>query len=469
MRLNPGLCASVLLAGAVAPTAHAQTGKWVDGELLVLVETTPSTGRTLYRIDPETGDGEPLLTNMGAGGLAGHIVYDSFRSVLLVNRSLPPDDPADIKLWFVDYDGTSTAVPGLKELRALATAGDGRVFFQRNAVAGSPDHIEYLDANDQISKLKDATGVSDLDFEVEHLLYDLPGNALIATTSFGSPNSCSATGASVFRIPLSADGSQVAAGEVIPCIKTGGSSDGIVSLDPLQGGKVLLTLTNGSSPAAKLLGMDPLTLSLSPFADPDEGNLDGGVWCPRIAATVVLDDATNVLRKFSSGGGGQGSILVTDVPVGDAKAGFAPEDKLWDIEVLGPGCEGLALPYGSGLAGNGGIQPCIRVSGCPDIGETFAVLIDGVNGGAIGLLFVGLEGGATPFKGGTFLLGSVDFIVPCIVPGPLGVAGAGNMAIPASLADPLLLGIDLYLQCGYLDAAAVKGVSLTNGLRIQAG
>ncbi len=470
MKLAQTLGATVLLAAALAPAARTQSSPWVDGELLVLVDSTPSTGRTLFRIDPETGAGAPFLVNLGGDGGAGHIAYDSYRGGLLVNQSLPPDAPSDIKLWFVAHDKTATALAGLTEsLRALATAGDGRVFFQRDTGAGSPARIEYLDKNDQVGTLLDATGAADLDFAVEHLLYDVPGNALIATTSSGSPTSCSAAGASVFRIPLSADGSQVAAGEIVPCIKTGGLGDAIVSLDPLPGGQVLITLAGSSSPDAKLLSLDPATLALSPFADPDQGDIDGGVWCARIAASVILDDAANVLRTFSAGGGGQGSLLVTTVPVGDAKSGVSPADRLWDIEVLGPGCEGLALPYGSGLAGNGGIQPCVRVSGCPDIGDTFTVSIDDVNGGAIGLIFVGFTSGAKPFKGGTFRVGAVAAQIPVTVGGAPGDAGAGSLALPAMLTDPILSGVNICMQAGFSDGFAVKGVSLSNGVQFQGG
>jgi hypothetical protein len=55
-------------------------------------------------------------------------------------------------------------------------------------------------------------------------------------------------------------------------------------------------------------------------------------------------------------------------------------------------------------------------------------------------------------------------------PAYLGVAGAGAFTLPASLPSiPALSGTSLYLQAGFGDAAAAKGVSLTQGLEMAIG
>jgi hypothetical protein len=157
------------------------------------------------------------------------------------------------------------------------------------------------------------------------------------------------------------------------------------------------------------------------------------------------------------------------VPVSGSSSGTGPGNLIFEVNLGGPGCAGLILPYGDGLAGKGGLVPVLGGAGCPDIGDGFAITIDHVVGGASGALFVGLQPASAPFKGGTFLVGSVLLQLPLAVGGTLGQAGAGFLSVPASLLNPALIGVDIYLQAGFQDAAAVKGVSLSNGLRVQAG
>jgi hypothetical protein len=56
------------------------------------------------------------------------------------------------------------------------------------------------------------------------------------------------------------------------------------------------------------------------------------------------------------------------------------------------------------------------------------------------------------------------------VGGAAGAPGAGSLSLPALLpATPSLSGLSLWLQAGFGDAAAVKGVSLTQGLQMAIG
>lgn len=54
--------------------------------------------------------------------------------------------------------------------------------------------------------------------------------------------------------------------------------------------------------------------------------------------------------------------------------------------------------------------------------------------------------------------------------GPAGTAGAGALSLPAQLSpNPGSVGLSLYLQAGFLDSAAVQGVSFTQGLELEIG
>ncbi len=120
------------------------------------------------------------------------------------------------------------------------------------------------------------------------------------------------------------------------------------------------------------------------------------------------------------------------------------------------------VPYGSGLAGTGGLVPRLTSAGCPSPGLITQLLIDGGLAGAPGCLVVGIAPGAVPYGGGTLLvLGALFEIIHTLDP-----AGEATLllAVPP---DPALKGVSIYLQSGYLDPGAPVGVSLTGGLRME--
>jgi len=472
---------SLLLAVALAPAATAQTGPWTDGEILVRSQVQLTGQSAIFRVIPESGATALLTTTQYWGGWAGLLVFDSYRGGVLSNMSMAPDNPQVYRLWLVSHDGTSTAMPGFTgSLKALATAGDGRVFFIRYMGSGQgPMTIEYFDANNVIQTLKQSDGVTPFQADVEHLLYDAPSNALIGSSSAGwAATSCSVpAGGSLYRIPLSADGLRVDAPMTCTSVPTTLLYAGeIMGLDHLPNGNVLVTTASGwnGSPQDRLLSLNPVTLALASWAMPLQYDVNGGIWSARLGKAIVHAHSgsawwePNGLRAFSAGQNNYGTHIPTSLPlpIGD---GYSPVESMAEVDVNGPACDGFQIPYGAGLAGNGGFVPLLGAIGCPDIGEIFTLSINAVVGAAPGILFVGLAPGAVPFKGGTFHLASVLLQFPITVGGTPGVANAGSLGLPALLSDPILAGVSIYLQAGFLDGAAIQGVSLTNGLRLQGG
>ncbi|HTE06031.1 MAG TPA: hypothetical protein VK824_07535, partial [Planctomycetota bacterium] len=203
------LAATLLLSSMLlTPAAPAQTGAWTDGEFLVLASVAGQT--SIVRVVPETGASAVLVVPQAIAGGISVLAFDPFRGGLLANASFAPDNPSLHRLWLIAHDGSHVALPGLTgALRALCSAGDGRIFFMHNTGLG-PKVIEYLDASDQLRTLKAADGVTPFTIEVEHLLYHAPTNALIgSSTSYLSTTDCSSAGSSLYRIPLSADGLKV--------------------------------------------------------------------------------------------------------------------------------------------------------------------------------------------------------------------------------------------------------------------
>ena len=459
--------AALTILSSLPGRAAAQTGPWTDGELLVQSQL-PAGASAISRVIPETGASAVLSTVQYWGGPPGSSAFDSFRGGFLANVSMPPDNPFSYRLWLFLHDGTATAMPGFSgSLRALASAGDGRVFFIRHASPSQgPQTIEYFDAANVLRTLKQGDGVTPFGIEVDRLLYHAPSNALIGASShFWSATNCSASGsASLYRIPLSADGLRVDG--AVSCTSVdapflvGGDPAG---LDTMPDGHILVTTASTNFPAVNaMLSLDPVTLAFTAWAEPDQGIVKGGVWSARLGKAVIQVAGpvnTSELRTFTGGQSGPGSLLAT-APLGVANG-------LLEVDTNGPACEGLQIPYGAGLQGNSGFVPLLGAVGCPDIGEVFTLSINAVVGGAHGILLVGLAPGASPFKGGTLLLGSLVAQFPIALGGAPGVAGAGFLALPAILPSPALVGVNLYLQAGFADVAAVHDISLTNGLRLQ--
>ncbi len=473
------LTSVALLAGALLASAlpsAAQTGPWTDGEILLRSSIEATGERAIFRIVPETGATAVLTTTQYWAGWSGAMVFDSWRGGLLCNMSMPPDGTFTYRLWLVSHDGTSVAMPGFDgNLKALATAGDGRVFFIRyTGATQGPKPIEYFDANDVIQTLKQADGVTPFEADVEHLLYDAASNALIGCSSDQwTLTHCEPTGNSLYRIPLSPDGLSVDGAMTCVSVPTSLIYGDLMSLDHLPDGNVLVATASAFLGAPHgLLSVNPFTLAVGTWASPQQYDVNGGVWSARIGRAIVHAKSGSAwwepsgLRTFGPGQTNYGTYISTSLtlPVGD---GYSPNEIVSEVDLNGPACGGFQIPYGAGLAGSGGFVPLLGAIGCPDIGEVFTLSLTAVVGGASGILFVGLAPGALPFKGGTFHLASALAQVPVAVGGAPGVANAGSLALPAALSDPILSGVSLYLQAGFADGAAVQGVSLTSGLHLQ--
>lgn len=454
-------CSSLLLPAA------AQTGPWVDGDLIIHTGIDGGFGSALRRINPDTGAGATLVPYLGiaGGGNTGRVAFDPYRGGLLASFNMQPDPYWLGKLWLIDSNGAATSLGFAQEdLAALAPVGDGRVYFQRRA--NNPGQkIEWLDASNVAHVLMQPDGVTPVSAWVEQMVYWPAGNALLATVS--SQYGCGA-GVSVRKLPLSADGTRLAG--PVTCA-TGGSQYALLAkgIDVLPGGNFLVTTDNGSYFWDQLLVLNPWTMTLGTWAKAFVVDIDGGCWSARRGQAVIVDDGGNQLLGFDAGDDGTGDPIPTNVSVSNFTSGHGLGETVYEIKLLPAGCAGLLLPYGAGLAGKDGFVPALGGAGCPDIGQGWALTVDRVVGGASGVLFAGLSQAALPFKGGTFLVGSVVLQLPIAVGGTPGQANAGFLSLPAALVDPVLVGLDLYLQAGFSDAGAVKGVSLSNGLRVQAG
>jgi hypothetical protein len=125
-------------------------------------------------------------------------------------------------------------------------------------------------------------------------------------------------------------------------------------------------------------------------------------------------------------------------------------------------------PFGSAVAGSGGIEPTLAPAGCPRLGMPFTLQVAGALGGAPGVLIGGTTRVDQPFRGGVlypdpfFLL---HFHVAGGVPGTPGDGSAAFLLpVPSS---PSLLGARFFMQALYADPGAPQGFAFTAGLGVM--
>ncbi len=126
------------------------------------------------------------------------------------------------------------------------------------------------------------------------------------------------------------------------------------------------------------------------------------------------------------------------------------------------GCAPALATFGSGCTGTGGFVPRLAVTGCPHGSGTIALKIDRGLGGSSALLFLGLGAASTPVGGGcTFLVSQLFPVAPTFTLSGSG-AGAGGIAIPATL-PPSVPVLKVFLQAFVIDPANPIGGAGTNG------
>lgn len=127
------------------------------------------------------------------------------------------------------------------------------------------------------------------------------------------------------------------------------------------------------------------------------------------------------------------------------------------------------VPYGSGLAGAGGYVPDLAGFGGRGNGDAgYAVEITAGVGFAPGLLLIAGGQASFPLFGG---IGLVDFgllltAMPLLLGGRYGVPGDGELAFDGVDVTEVV-DVSVYLQVLLIDAAAPKGISMTNGLELM--
>lgn len=141
--------------------------------------------------------------------------------------------------------------------------------------------------------------------------------------------------------------------------------------------------------------------------------------------------------------------------------GFFYGFTFFDLSVDNIGIAPLAPAWsdeGFALAGVSG-EPLLAGEGTLLAGTANAIALSGAAPSAAAGLFLGTAGQPTPFKGGTLVP------VPFLGPFTVVTSPAGGFTLPFVMPAGVPAGTELWLQFAIADAAAVKGVALSNALK----
>lgn len=232
---------------------------------------------------------------------------------------------------------------------------------------------------------------------------------------------------------------------------------------------VVLTDSMGSSTL-----VNGFTFTANPAPDialvtPDKGGVAGGtlvtITGPSMVGVTdvqfggvsgteldVLDAGTLEVRTPASAG--PGSVDVTAFGNGSDTivSGFSYTVP-GSFTVIGPGHPGF-LGLTPNLSGSGDLIPG---------GAGFTLTTSSIAPSAAGVLFISLAQASVPFKGGTL------YTVPILFSLPIQATFLGVVQIPVALDPGFPSGVEIFVQQAFADAAASKGASLSNGLKITIG
>lgn len=453
-----------LLAGALGSLELGAAAQgFCDGDLILANWNVQQQRWALLRANPETGTTSVLVDNVNPN-VFGALAYDSHRGKVVANYGFF-DLPLGGAFQLVQIDAAGIVSPlGVQDsLHGIAPAGDGRIFFQSGTVG--LNHVRYLDASNQQHVLLDAQSGLPYEHFYYFAIYDPSSNALITS----GPNvgaSCGPGDIRFTRLQLTPDGTAVSGSTCTSYDMP--SNEASNGFDRLPNGAIITSASHAFIGTEALLELNPLTLAKTVWANPAPISFLGVLWSQRLGRVVLADNGNQALKTFTQLQGGAGQTLALDVPFSAPGMGIGWFQTVIDVNVFGPGCGGLAETFGSGSLGTGGFVPQLTATACPRLGANLPLSLTNALGGSVAIFAYGIVNPSLPLFGGTLYVNALGSS-PAFLSGPAGQAGAGqankSFGIPN---NPSLLGLPIYLQAAAIDAAAIGGISLSNGLEVRA-
>ena len=363
--------AAALLA---SPLATAGAGSFVADELYLVSSGVPNPagspafGSGVLHIDPLTGASDVVaMLPLGLWGPAAFLdhrsaTYDPARDRIVIHLVTTSD------LVTVRADGSHALIDVAWDAVPfrLAPDGQGRIFMSSGTKLG------YLDAQDMVHDLLDVDGITPLTFpeinSTRAMIFDAASNSLIVAAALPAFQT------TFYRFPLSADRTQAVAPPVKVVHDLAPSTSEIVEgLSRGPEGTIFIGVdvnSNGNQPLLQLL--EPQTLAVSIFSTCNysfTAAQTGGTWSSLLGKGLAADHSNQVVRMWSEGQGGAGTVLATGTGVGDSVRLLAIGETVAGTDV--------SVPTPGDLDGDGDVDgadlglllgawgPCADCAACP--------------------------------------------------------------------------------------------------------
>jgi hypothetical protein len=340
MRRTLALLGSAVLVPGLAAAFES-------GDLYLLSRALPSVGEGILRIDPASGATSLLVD--APSNLRPSLSYDPFRDRLLFVEMVATG------VRTADEAGALATLPtaGTGPMQ-VAARGDGIVYLWFGPGTAPPAlaaGFGYLDASNALHDLLNASGTARFTFtsSFQDMLYDPGTNSLLCFSGvpFGPCPTASQTCA--VRIPLTADGTQVAGALSFVQVDVSASAESVDGSSRIPGGDVLVVVdTNSNDREPRMQRLDPAAMTFTAFASngPYTGAAatDTGGWHAGLGRALVLDTFADTLRSFGSGEVGGGTTFATGV----SSTGSGEDARLLQIP-SGPAVPALPLWGAAGI------------------------------------------------------------------------------------------------------------------------
>ncbi len=433
----------------------------------------------ILRIDPVSGQADAILGPVGGGANSGvSLAYDPYRDRLITSAAL---DGVNKAVYFVDAAGAAEEAVGFssQSVSNFAPTGDGRIYL--TVQFGLAADIQYIDATGAVQQLMDASGSSAFQLsasigngaDFDGMIYEPGTNALFIATSATTIPCGSSDLINVYRVPLSADGSQVSGS--VQCAE--------YDIDPTSSSEVpegwsrgplgdlfLVVDTNSNAQQSRMLRVDPATLNITSYASNGSylgaAATNAGSYSHILGQGAIVDSFAADIRLYGQGEVGDGTFMGVASPSGTDLYGNGQHAALIEIGPVGSHDGLIAAPLGLSVAA-GGTQSWTLRTGAAFAGETYLMLgsLSGWNPSTP------LAGAVLPLVFDSHTVFTIVHANSATLPNSLGTLGPdgdalAGLVLPPAAVGPGAVGAIAYHAALILDGA-LAGVHATNAVQLE--
>ena len=244
----------------------------------------------------------------------------------------------------VDSSGALGTTAAAHYPNAIASRGDGIVYLWYTEL----DPIRYLDASDTVQDLLDEAGTGSYVLPgtgvvVDVMIYHESTNSLIIVTAFDFGPCVVANETCAIKVPLTADGAQVAGPLVAVQVDISVSAESVVGIGYGPGDSIFFIVdTNSNAQEPRMQLLDPDTMTLSTFAESGSfigaAVISAGTYSNVNDVGLLFDTNSDEIRAYTLGETGLGTTFLS----GLSGPGFHEVARM--VEIWSPSATAPTLP-----------------------------------------------------------------------------------------------------------------------------